>query len=158
MKATLYSYDFKRCDNANDYRCYIGKHFIQGIFFSRCFIIKSQFTSKQKWKQNTSTSHIDISMTCCLFVTHISRLDVKCMTENYNSAIYFDLLLWNGRDSQLCTSLYDKRGRQFQFSYYKLALPKKQYPIFACMWCFLAHQSSYTSGRAPLMIYFILRA
>ena len=39
-----------------------------------------------------------------------AELEIKDMTESYNSASYLDLLLSIGRNGQLHTSLYDKRG------------------------------------------------
>ena len=65
-----------------------------------------------------STSHIEVSMTYCQSIIQIenylgrmypAELEIKDTTESKTSTSYLDFLLSMGRDSQLRTSLYDKR-------------------------------------------------
>ena len=77
------------------------------------------------------------------------KLEIKDTTESKTSASFLDLLLSTGRDGQLRTSLYDKRD---DFNFHITNFPtwvatSHLRPPMA----FLSHNSSDTSGLAPLM-------
>ena len=48
------------------------------------------------------------------------ELEIKDTTESNTSVSYMDLLLWIGKDGQVCTSLYDKRS---DFNFYITNFP-----------------------------------
>ena len=77
------------------------------------------------------------------------ELEIKDTTESNTSASYLDLLLSIGRYGQLHTSLYDKRD-DFNFHITNVPFLSSNIPSSPPM-AFLSHESSDTSGLAPLI-------
>ena len=78
------------------------------------------------------------------------EIEIKDTTESDTSASYLDLLLSIGRDGQLHTSIYDKRD-DFNFHITNFPYLSSNIPSSPAYGVFLSHNSSDTSGLAPLM-------
>ena len=77
------------------------------------------------------------------------ELENNDTTESNTSAAYLDLLLSIGKDGQLHTSLYEKRD-DFNSNFTNFPFLCNNVPSLP-VYCVLSHNSSDTSGLAPLM-------
>ena len=91
----------------------------------------------------------------CLGQMYTHELEIKDMTESNTSVSYLDLLQSIDRDGQLCTSLYDRHD-DFNFHITNVLFQRGNIPSSPANGV-LSHNSSDTTGLAPLMNDLFLR-
>ena len=84
-----------------------------------------------------------------------AELEIKDTTESTTSASYLDLLLSIGSDSQLHTSIYDKRD-DFNFHITNFPFLSSNISIFAGLW--RVYLSTYTIRSGFLLVWMFYSA